>query len=81
MLTLKIIEPEGDFDINMPLGAPAESAVTDAELPPFKVRLEAEDADEADALAGAGACCAPALEPSASTQASSACCAPEAGRG
>jgi biopolymer transport protein ExbD len=41
MLTLKVIEPEGDFDINMPLGAPAESAVTDAELPPFKVRLEA----------------------------------------
>jgi len=40
MCTLKIIEPEGDFDINMPLGAPSESAVTDAELPPFKVRLE-----------------------------------------
>jgi biopolymer transport protein ExbD len=42
MLTLKIIEPEGDFDINMPLGAPSDSAVTDAELPPFKVRLEAD---------------------------------------
>lgn len=41
MLTLKIIEPEGDFDINMPIGAPAASAVTEAELPPFKVRLEA----------------------------------------
>lgn len=41
MLTLKIIEPEGDFDINMPLGAPSESAETDADLPPFKVRLEA----------------------------------------
>lgn len=41
MLTLKIIEPEGDFDINMPLGAPSESVETDADLPPFKVRLEA----------------------------------------
>ena len=44
MLTLKIIEPEGDFDINMPLGAPTEASVTDADLPPFRVRL----------LAGAG---------------------------
>lgn len=42
MLTLKIVEPEGDFDINMPIGAPAQSAVTDAELPPFKVRMEAD---------------------------------------
>jgi len=42
MLTLKIIEPEGDFNINMPLGRPAEAAVTDAELPPLKVRLEAD---------------------------------------
>ncbi len=42
MLTLKIVEPEGDFDINMPIGAPAQSAVTDADLPPFKVRMEAE---------------------------------------
>ncbi|MEZ6060527.1 MAG: biopolymer transporter ExbD [Planctomycetaceae bacterium] len=44
MLTLKIIEPEGDFDINMPLGAPAEASVTDADLPPFKVRLLADPA-------------------------------------
>ena len=41
MLTLKIIEPE-DFDINMPLGAPQTSSVTDADLPPFKVRLQAD---------------------------------------
>lgn len=44
MLTLKIVEPEGDFDINMPLGAPAQSAVSDAELPPFKVRMLADPA-------------------------------------
>ena len=44
MLTLKIIEPEGDFDINMPLGAPTESTTTDADLPPMKVRLIADPA-------------------------------------
>ena len=41
LFTLKIIEPEGDFNINMPLGRPAEASVTDAELQPLKVRLEA----------------------------------------
>ena len=41
LLTLKIVEPEGDFNINMPLGRPAEASVTDAELQPLKVRLEA----------------------------------------
>ena len=42
MLTLKLIEPEGDFNINMPLGRPSEAKVTDAELQPIKVRLEAD---------------------------------------
>jgi len=42
MCTLKVIEPEGDFDISMPLGAPSASSTTDAELPPFKVRLQAD---------------------------------------
>ena len=44
MLTLKIIEPEGNFDINMPLGAPETSSVTEPDLPPFKVRMEADPA-------------------------------------
>ncbi len=39
MLTLKIIEPEGSFDINMPLGKPQQSSVTNADLPPLRVRL------------------------------------------
>ena len=39
MLTLKIIEPEGNFDINMPLGKPQQSSVTNADLQPLKVRL------------------------------------------
>ena len=42
MCTLKMIEPEGDFDISMPLGTPKADSVTDAELPPFKVRMEAD---------------------------------------
>ena len=42
MLTLKIIEPEGDFDINMPLGAPAQANSSDPDLPPFKVRMTAD---------------------------------------
>lgn len=41
MLTLKIIAPEGDFDINMPLGAPAQSTA-EADLPPLKVRMIAD---------------------------------------
>lgn len=46
LFTLKIIEPEGDFNINMPLGKPAESSVSDADLPPLKVRLEAHENGE-----------------------------------
>lgn len=42
MLTLKIIEPEGNFDINMPLGAPSPSSVNDPDLPPLKVRMFAD---------------------------------------
>jgi biopolymer transport protein ExbD len=38
MLTLKIRANEGDFNINMPLGAGVGQS---AELPPIKVRLEA----------------------------------------
>lgn len=50
MCTLKVLEPEGDFEISMPLGAPSESAVTEAELPPFKVRLVAGADGELSAL-------------------------------
>lgn len=39
MLTLRIVEPEGNFDINMPIGAPQQSTQT---LPPVKVRLIAD---------------------------------------
>ena len=46
MCTLKESEPEGDFGFSMPLEAPAASAVTAAELPPFKVRLVGDDNGE-----------------------------------
>lgn len=42
MCTLKVSEPEGDFEISMPLGAPSASAASEAELPPFKVRMQAD---------------------------------------
>jgi biopolymer transport protein ExbD len=50
MCTLKVTEPEGDFDISMPLGAAAPSAVTEAELPPFKVRMIADAEGNLNAL-------------------------------
>lgn len=42
MLTLKVIEPEGDFNINMPIGAPTEAPKDEINLPPIKVRLIAD---------------------------------------
>ncbi|MFK7817907.1 MAG: ExbD/TolR family protein, partial [Planctomycetaceae bacterium] len=38
MLTLKIVEPEGDFSINMPIGAPSEPT-NELPLPDLKVRM------------------------------------------
>ena len=39
LLTLRFVEPEGDFDINMPIGAPTAVQNDDLSLPKFKVRL------------------------------------------
>ncbi len=50
LFTLKIIEPEGDFNINMPLGKPAEASVSDADLQPLKVRLESDENGELSRL-------------------------------
>lgn len=41
MLTLKIVAPEGDFNINMPIGAPSETQTDEPLLPDIKVRLVA----------------------------------------
>ena len=40
MLTLKIVEPEGDFSINMPISAPAANNNQDVNIPDLKIRLE-----------------------------------------
>lgn len=42
MLNLKILAPEGNFDINMPLGAPAAKNDDTVNLPPIKVGLRSD---------------------------------------
>ena len=42
LLTLKIIEPEGEFNINMPKGTPTEVQNQDLIIPDIKVRLIAD---------------------------------------
>ena len=41
MLQLRIVLPEGDFGINMPIGAPSEQSPDEPLLPDIKVRLVA----------------------------------------
>jgi len=41
IMTFKIVSPEGDFNIKMPLAAPSEGLPDDNQLPPMKVRLRA----------------------------------------
>lgn len=42
MLTLKIVEPEGDFNINMPIGQAAASSAEELKID-IKVRLQANE--------------------------------------
>jgi biopolymer transport protein ExbD len=41
MFSLKVVAPEGDFDIRMPLGKSASAAVDDQQVPPIRVKLSA----------------------------------------
>ena len=41
IMTFKIVSQEGDFNIKMPLAAPAQGSPDDLQLPPMKVRLQA----------------------------------------
>jgi len=41
IMTFKIVTPEGDFNIKMPLAAPSEGLPDENQLPPIKVRLRA----------------------------------------
>jgi biopolymer transport protein ExbD len=41
IMTFKVVSQEGDFNIKMPLAAPAAGAPDDLQLPPMKIRLRA----------------------------------------
>ena len=41
IMTFKIIAPEGDFNIKMPVAAPSEGLPEPDQLPPMKVRMKA----------------------------------------
>ena len=41
IMTFKIISPEGDFNVKMPIAAPSEGTPDETQLPPLKVRLAA----------------------------------------
>ncbi len=41
IMTFKIVAPEGDFNIRMPLAAPSEGKLDELLIPPIKVRLTA----------------------------------------
>ena len=42
IMTFKIVAPEGDFNIKMPLAAPSAAIPTPDQLPPMTVRLRAD---------------------------------------
>ena len=41
IMTLKIVQPEGDFDVRMPLGAAAAAAPDEEQIPPIRIRRTA----------------------------------------
>jgi biopolymer transport protein ExbD len=43
ILSFKVVSLEGDFNIKMPLGAAVPGKITDATVPPMKVRMTADD--------------------------------------
>ena len=46
MCTLKVVAPEGDFDIRMPLGVAAAAAPDDQQVPPIRVKMTAGPSGE-----------------------------------
>jgi biopolymer transport protein ExbD len=44
MLNLKIIAPEGNFNVNMPIGPPTPARPDEPQIPDIKVRLQADAA-------------------------------------
>jgi biopolymer transport protein ExbD len=43
LMTFKIVSPEGDFNIKMPLAAPSVGKPDESQLPPTKITLRADD--------------------------------------
>jgi len=41
MLSLRLLSPEGDFGVKMPLASPRQALPDDSQTPPIKVRLRA----------------------------------------
>jgi biopolymer transport protein ExbD len=41
IMTFKIVAPEGDFNVKMPLAAPSEGIPDPSQIPPIKIRLKA----------------------------------------
>lgn len=44
IMTFKIVEVEGDFNIKMPLSAPSEGLPQEDDVPPMKISLKANEA-------------------------------------
>jgi len=55
MCTLKVVAPEGDFDIRMPLGAAAAAAPDDQQVPPVRIKLTADGSGSLAGIAMNGA--------------------------
>ena len=50
IMTFKIVAPEGDFNIKMPLAAPSEGLPDDNQLPPIKITLRARADRDLDVI-------------------------------
>ncbi len=50
IMTFKIVDVEGDFSIKMPEAAQESSAVDEDQIPPMKLRMEANEAGELFAM-------------------------------
>jgi biopolymer transport protein ExbD len=51
MCTLKVVAPEGDFDIRMPLGVAAAAAPDDQQVPPIRLKISARPDGELASIA------------------------------
>lgn len=55
MCTLKVVSPEGDFDIRMPIAAAAAAVPDDQQVPPVRVKLAAGPGGELSSITMNGA--------------------------